>query len=173
MGSDVKIEGLAEIDRRLRQLPKELVGKAGGPVRKGLRAAAYMVRDEAKSRAPKDTGKLRDNIVARLESNPQKKGASELFKVGVRVKGNAFNPKNAFYWRFIEFGRGPVQLLKARGLFGPVGDRYRFLGRSVSAVQPRPFLTPALVENEQRVSDIFVRETRRAIDQVVKRMAKK
>lgn len=176
MAKDIKIEGLAELERKLRQLPKELTSKAGGPIRKGLREAAYFVRDEAKSRAPSDTGRLRRNIVARLNSNPEKNGGySELYNVGVRVQGKADDPKNSFYWRFVEFGRGPVDLLskRSRSLFGPIGNYYQFLGKQVKGQKAQPFLGPALEENESKVLKIFMERAGRETEKLARKIGRR
>lgn len=56
----VKIEGLDDVLRRLNLLDKRLRGRAS---RNAASAGARVIRDEAKARAPVDTGLLKKNIV--------------------------------------------------------------------------------------------------------------
>ena len=50
MRVDVDVKGLDGVLDMLQKLPKEVAGKNGGPVRKVLRKAARLIRDEAKTR---------------------------------------------------------------------------------------------------------------------------
>lgn len=116
------VQGIDHLVRAMDALPKEMIGKRGGPVRSALRKAANLTRNEARRNAPVRTGALRSNIATVLDGNPKRSGANERFRVGVR--GGARAPyadtkKNrragrvgqtyekqstTFYWRFHEFG---------------------------------------------------------------------
>ncbi|HCI6749243.1 TPA: HK97 gp10 family phage protein [Klebsiella variicola subsp. variicola] len=76
------------------------------------RAGANVIRDEARKRAPRKTGKLKRNIVTmgRRSQHPNEAVS------GVHIRGRnpktgnsdntmkASDPKNSFYWRFLEMG---------------------------------------------------------------------
>lgn len=110
----VKIQGLPELERRLVQLPRKVAQKQlSNAVRKG----ALPVRRDMKTRAnkTKDTGKLQANIYyfkVRGRNTPY----TVSYAVGVRSAGIFYgregwrsgkpkdDPRNAYYWTFIEFG---------------------------------------------------------------------
>jgi HK97 gp10 family phage protein len=116
------IEGLEGVIERLNALPREIVGKNGGPVKSALRKGAKLIRDEAARRAPVKTGKLRDALTVRRDPRPHYVSAAEHYWIGVqggarrkyantkRNRGKARVGQtyevegNAFYWRFYEFG---------------------------------------------------------------------
>lgn len=113
--AEVEVQGLKELADALRALPKELASKSGGPLAKGLRAAANVIKNEAKHRAPvlrnktpyRKPGTVRDAIRVRRD-RIQAPGATETFEVYVKqAKGGSrgtFSPDDPFYWRFLEFG---------------------------------------------------------------------
>jgi HK97 gp10 family phage protein len=102
----IRIEGLKELEMRLKALPQKIAGKA---LYSGLMAGAEVIRKEAANRAPKKTGRLKRNIVKRREKAPP--GLSASVVIGVR--------KEAFYWRFVEFG---TSKLPARPFLRPAFD---------------------------------------------------
>ncbi|MGH8431498.1 MAG: HK97-gp10 family putative phage morphogenesis protein [Solimonas sp.] len=119
--STQKIDGLPELLAAMRQLPREIVSKNGGPLRRALAKAARVIRDEAQNLAPVRTGLLRKEIRAIRMRRPDEVGATEAYLVGVRRgkatysntrdnrrKGRAGKTYqtagNAFYWRWLEFG---------------------------------------------------------------------
>ena len=103
----VKLTGFAELERRLHEIGPDLGRKA---LRSGVYAAAKVVRDEARARAPvesgpksKHSGLLRRSIILksiREKSNPNQ----QTYYVTVR-HGKKYGKKNqnAYYWRFVEF----------------------------------------------------------------------
>lgn len=99
MSSSIRIDGLKELEIRLKRLPQKVAGKA---LYSALMAGAEAIRKEAVSRAPEDTGKLKRNIVKRREKTRPELSASVV--VGVRAKGKKTDPQNAYYWRYFEFG---------------------------------------------------------------------
>ncbi len=135
-----QIEGLDKLLEQLKQLPAELVSVRGGPVRKALARAAFMVRDEARNLAPVRTGLLKEQIAAIRNRNPREHNANEEYGVGVRagsrkrysntrrnrrkqrVGGEYSAPSVAFYWRFLEFG---TEKMSARPFLRPAFDQTR------------------------------------------------
>lgn len=94
MAESIRIEGLTELRRKLLTLPAKLRDRE---LRAATGAAAKVVRDEARARAPVDTGLTRDNIIA---ARRRAERYDEEYAVTVRHKGKG----RPFYWKFIEFG---------------------------------------------------------------------
>ncbi|WP_081896665.1 MULTISPECIES: HK97-gp10 family putative phage morphogenesis protein [Burkholderia] len=113
--SSVQILGLADLQADFLKLAKAQSTKA---LRRATVAGANVIRNEARGRAPKKTGKLRRNIVS---AALRQKDAPGVATAGVRVrsKGNADSPSNAFYWRFVELG---TQHMKAEPFIRPAFD---------------------------------------------------
>jgi HK97 gp10 family phage protein len=113
--SSVRIEGLAELERALLQLPAKLTRQV---LERSLLAGGRVVVAEAKRRAPLLTGELRRNI--RAIRNRRDRRYSATIDVGVRKlskkqirklrtrKGRA-NASDPFYWRFQEFGTSKMR----------------------------------------------------------------
>jgi HK97 gp10 family phage protein len=113
----VKVEGLAELAKALRELP-DRVAKNG--LRVSVYAGAKVIRDEARLRAPKATeslgpnqpppGTLKRSVI--MKHIPELSSLTrQTFFVTVRhgkkyrkqgKKGNL--SQDAWYWRFVEFG---------------------------------------------------------------------
>lgn len=103
---EIKVEGLAELERKLKELGPKISKNA---LRAATNAGAEVVRKAAIARAPIKSGTLKKQIykkqIRELSNEHQ-----QTFFVGVlsrRKKTKGKNPgviKSAFYWRFIEFG---------------------------------------------------------------------
>ncbi|WGS46803.1 HK97 gp10 family phage protein [Burkholderia sp. JSH-S8] len=113
--SSVQIIGLADLQAEFARLAK---GQSTKALRRATVAGAKVIRDEARARAPKRSGKLRRNIVS---AALRQKDAPGLATAGVRVrtKGKGDSPNNAFYWRFVELG---AQHMKAEPFMRPAFD---------------------------------------------------
>jgi HK97 gp10 family phage protein len=161
--STVQVKGLSELLRNMEQLPRELVSNRGGLVRSALFRAAKTVRDEAKQRAPRDTGALQASVIATRDKNPQAAGANERYLITVKKK--RWTPKakakaqrkasgkidyrksgDAFYWRFVEFG--------------------------TSKMRAQPFLRPAFESQKDVALDEFKHSLGAGIQRVVRKMNK-
>lgn len=138
--AEVKVEGLKELLAALRDLPPELGSRGGGPIKGALFAATKMMREVAREKAPRDTGRLSRNVVAFRDGNPRASGLAEAyyitFRRGKRGKGRhkryntkAGSDKDAFYGRFVEFG--------------------------TSKMPARPFLRPAFEETKEKAVEVF------------------
>lgn len=92
MTRDAPVKGLAELDKYLSALPMNL---QRGAYRAGLTAAAAVVRDEARLRVPKKTGKLARSI--RTGSARQNQDGTFSIRVGL------YGPQG-YIGRFIEYG---------------------------------------------------------------------
>jgi HK97 gp10 family phage protein len=141
MVESVKVEGLRELREALvRKIPAEMQGKV---LQSALTAGARPIVNEAKTRVPRRTGRLAKAIYSR-RNREGSNGVREERVITVRQGGR--RDRDGYYWRWIEFGRGVVQI--ARGVLGTPGKG--FFGREVKAVPARPFLRPAF---ENRKTD--------------------
>lgn len=113
--SSVQILGLGDLRADFEKLAKAQSTKA---LRRATLAGAKVIRDEARARAPKKSGKLRRNIVS---AALRQKDAPGIATAGVRVrtKGKGDSPSNAFYWRFVELG---TQHMRAQPFARPAFD---------------------------------------------------
>lgn len=98
MSVKVKITGLRQIQRNLKRL-KDQEGKK--ILKAGLRAGAKAMRDRVRAQAPRVTGRLWRNIVVRSKTFRDRNFTAFVF---IREEGKAGSERNAFYWRFVEFG---------------------------------------------------------------------
>jgi len=128
----VRIEGLAQLDRALKELPQRIANR-------GLRASVYagakVIRDEARSRAPKAAqslgpkqpppGTLKRSVIMK-HIRELSGGGRQTFYVLVRhgkkyrnqgKRGNL--SQDAWYWRFVEFG---TVKMSARPFLRPAFD---------------------------------------------------
>nr|WP_264084924.1 HK97-gp10 family putative phage morphogenesis protein [Pectobacterium odoriferum] len=81
-------------------------------LRDATRAGAEVLKEEVIANAPVRTGKMRKNVVVVTQKSRRKGEISS----GVHIRGvnprtgnsdnkmKASNPRNAFYWRFVEMG---------------------------------------------------------------------
>ena len=160
MSRDFPVKGLKELDAFLSALPKNMHRNA---ISQGLRAAAAVVREEAKMRAPKDTGKLALSI---------KSGSVDRSKDGhlsIKVSAKQKKGGHGYLAWFIEYGvrphlitvdeadypvrntrHGPrkVSIKKVNEMVhsGSLKIGENFVGDVVHhpGIRPHPFLRPAL-----------------------------
>lgn len=174
MSRDLPVKGLAELDRYLSALPKNL---QKGAYRAGLTAAAKPIRDEARALAPKQTGKMARSI--RTGSPRQNPDGS--FSVFIRLEG-----EHAFLGLFHEYGvaphfiragdagMSPRLLTRAAGTGSAIGDvetRALKIGdRFVSGevMHPghgaHPFMRPALDIKAAEAVQAFANRVRSYIE---------
>ncbi|WP_447871161.1 HK97-gp10 family putative phage morphogenesis protein [Serratia fonticola] len=145
ISGNLDFSGLLDISKDL-----ELLSKAENRnvLRQATRAGANVLRDEVKARAPKKTGKLARNVVA---VNMRAKDGGAVAGVHIRGRnprtGNsdnsmkASNPKNAFYWRFIELGTSKMAAV--------------------------PFIRPSYDAKESEAAEAVFAKANEAIDQVL------
>jgi HK97 gp10 family phage protein len=166
MADEIQVSGLSELRDTLRnKLPQALQGKA---LQRALAKAAKPIVDQAKSLAPTrkprgfvgplpaggrvPPGNLRKSIYSFRNRNSTRQSESRL----ISVRGAAW------YWKFIEFGRGVVQIEKVS--LGRPGKG--FFGKVVKAVPARPFLRPAFEAMKLQALEIFRRSLAPEIEKV-------
>ncbi|AUU92108.1 hypothetical protein C2U55_25020 [Enterobacteriaceae bacterium ENNIH3] len=130
----------------------ELLSKAENKkvLRDGTRAAAEVLKTAIVERAPERTGKLKRNVVV-----VTMRGRRNAITSGVHIRGinpdtgnsdnkmKAGNPKNAFYWRFVELG--------------------------TSSAPPHPFVRPAFDASQDEAFRVAIEKMNAAIDEVLAR----
>lgn len=131
--ADIKnLSGLKELAAALRELGPRV---ARNTLRRAVSSGARLIRDEARIKAPVDTGEMRKDIMIKRE-RAAKDVMSARYSVFVlsgkksRLAGKRRNvDKDSFYWKFVELG--------------------------TSKMSARPFLRPAYeVKKEDAVKTI-------------------
>jgi HK97 gp10 family phage protein len=143
----------------LKALPKEIVGKKGGPLKSGMMSAMLPVLRDAQANAPKYEGKdrhfrggdivppgrLKKAIRRRRHPNPRR--FDEVVGVGVFGGRSRNDREGAYYAHMVEFG-------------------------TVLHPEPNPFLRPAMVENEQLVLKLFRQKAKAATLRAAKKVSR-
>ncbi|MBW9219265.1 HK97 gp10 family phage protein [Anoxybacillus sp. ST70] len=125
----LELHGMQELLRQLEQ-----IGTEAEQVKKdALLAGAEVIQQAASEKAPRDTGKLAENIVI-----------SDIKEDGTVDIGP---DRDRFYGLFVEFGR-------------KAGEKK---GRKYPKADPHPFLQPAFEENIDRVQDEMADVIRREL----------
>ena len=131
--TSMDVHGLKELDWALKQLPKELVGKNGGPVRTALMGAAlpmFQVMQRQIASKWKDEGELLKTVGRKRHKNPKK--VNELISVGVQGK------------------RGPKKDASGRSFLSPY-----WLEFGTHRMQADPIIGPAFNSNKEEAVKIF------------------
>ena len=110
MKMKTQITGVADVAKIFREIaPREGINLA----RSTTQAIASDLAKSAKNNAPQDDGDLKASIKAKRE-----RGTPQFVHSTVRVS------KDAFYWRFLEYGQGPD------------GEEHAFFLRALQAFRP-------------------------------------
>jgi len=148
---DVKVKGLAELERALSQLPDKLERNV---VRSALRMGAKQIEAEAKRLVPVKSGELRDSIRVSVRLIKGKPVAT--IKAGGRGKGGAF------YAQMVEFGTSAhfIKASSAKSLFiaGLMRDGVNHPGAT-----SKPFMRPALDSAAAQAVKAFAEQIRKRL----------
>lgn len=155
----VRIQGLQGVLEQLKALPPEIVSKAGGPVKFALRAAANLLRDEAKRNVRRiidtpnvggddnSTGLLLLSIVSgRGKAPPGLKGE----RFSVRIRAGQRYPSN----------RGKDLTAAQIGRQLEYGTEHR---------EPMPWLRPAFDAKKHEALQVFSTEMRKRTEAAIKK----
>ena len=155
----VKVDGLAQLQKALLQLP---IGLRGKPLNSAVLAGARVIQAKAKDNARqiRRTGTLEKNIVVARSRKGTRLGRSEYAVLVKRVKNAYANTRknrrlnrvgkkyytygDAFYWRFIEFG--------------------------TKNMERRPLLRNAFEAEKQRALEVIKERFAKAIEQQTKKL---
>lgn len=137
--------GLLDISNELQALSKTQNRKV---LRDATRSAAQIIKEDAVKRAPEHTGRLKKNIVVISQRSRNGDIAAGIHIRGRSPKtGNSDNklktndPRNAFYWRFVELG--------------------------TSNMPPVPFIRPAFDAKQEAAFHSAIDRANRAIDEAL------
>ena len=176
-GITVDVPGIRDLIAELKALNENVARKT---VRKVIREAGEYILRRLKANAPNFTGKLRFN----LDVTTKWKNRSGIMQAKVRIatQGKADNQRNAFYWRFVEFGHRVgtratgvlMRLSRAKTLkgilrheqrqHGDVGRLKQLKGASGAGhVEGQFFVQKTQREVQQPVANMFFRALEQAI----------
>jgi HK97 gp10 family phage protein len=154
-GETIRINGLDDALRELRELPRKL---RIGALRKGLRAAGRVIQVDARTKAPvlqqatpyRTRGLVRRSITVRASRIARKRGDLGVFvTVAASKQGRQ---------------RGAFTDLRSKKVVRPNDPFYfRFLEMGTKKMAARPFLGPALQSKSREATDAFSGELRKAI----------
>lgn len=152
MSQIIRVEGLAELRETLTStLPKRLQGQA---MQAALAKGAALIVRQAKVLAPRKSGVLRRAIYQARSRASTRDRPSRIIRVRQGRKQQEKN-RDAYYWRWVEFGRGQVTAGQRTGRIVTGKKIYKtcskvlgtpatgFFGKSVRAAPARPFMRPA------------------------------
>jgi len=173
-----KVEGLDELAKALEELPQDLAERA---LRQATAAGAAIVRDEARARAPRDTGKMIAAAFVKKDGG-QTDDVRAVYHVGIRAgkRARSLGKKklnlDAFYWKFVEFGHFTRHAGSKRSDSTLKRAAKRALAKGVRFVSGRPFLRPALemkqAEVIEKIRSVLEARIRRFASRAKRRTAK-
>ncbi|MBK3088788.1 HK97-gp10 family putative phage morphogenesis protein [Enterobacter hormaechei subsp. xiangfangensis] len=138
--TSLDFSGLKDIAKDLEALSRAENNKV---LRDATRAGAEVLKEEVIARAPVRTGKLKKNVVVVTQKSRRRGEISS----GVHIRGvnprtgNSDNPRNAFYWRFVELG--------------------------TANMPAHPFVRPAYDTREEEAASVAIARMNQAIDEVL------
>jgi HK97 gp10 family phage protein len=164
----VRLEGLEGVMNTLRALPPEVVSKNGGPVRTALRRGAVIIQKQAQDNvqaiidAPNADGRFVSTGTAKRairikRVRPLRGQKGEAFIVAVkrqRYEGRRIKRK----------GRREAELMANDVLF--------MLESGTERRAPMPWMRPAFESKKVEALRMFTAELPRAIDRIVKKLAR-
>jgi HK97 gp10 family phage protein len=142
MANEIKIEGLAELNKMLQLLPAKIERNI---LRGGLRAGAAVFRDKAKVNVPAQMQSLRRSI--RITTNARSGRVMATVVAGSR---------DAYYAHWVEYGTASYYTGKGRSVGQPYAIRPRggaaalrfnniYTGSVIHpGVRPKPYMRPAV-----------------------------
>ena len=146
IGTSLDFSGLNDIAKDLEALSRAENNKV---LREATRAGAEVLKDEVIARAPVRTGKLKKNVVVVTQKSRRRGEISS----GIHIRGRnmrtgnsdntmkASDPRNAFYWRFLEMG--------------------------TVNMPPHPFIRPAFDVRQEQATEVAIRRMNQAIDEAL------
>lgn len=152
----MKLEGLKALQAQLEEL-----GSVGGQkvLARVARKAFVPVLEAAKAKAPVDTGLLREAI--KLGVAKPKSGRAVVAVGLVITKG-----------KHGKLRKHMTKAARKQSIATDPSARWHFVEKGTAKMPAKPFLRPALEENEARVVETFRDELDKAIKRALKRKAR-
>jgi HK97 gp10 family phage protein len=156
---ELKLTGLDGVLDLLKSLPPEVVSKRGGPVKSALRKGAQVIRkaelrhlERSLANAPQySTGHLEKQLVVKRGKQPTGTNGERYI---VTVRRKAYPGRSA---------SGAATALKTAQLLEYGSEKQR----------PEPWIRPAFAESARAAISTVETELLKALDRVVKKLAKK
>lgn len=155
MADSLVVNGLDDAMAALQQLPRKL---RIGALRKGLRAGAKVIRDQARQNAP-------------VLQKPTPQRIQGLVKRSIVIKSSRIARKRGDVGVFVTVARSKEA--RNRGAFSNISTRktyrpndpyyYRFLEMGTKKMTARSFLGPALQSESKSAVEAFSSELRKAL----------
>ena len=109
-GVTLKVEGLAELERKMRAIGPKLARTA---LRSSLNTGTQIIKKDAQARAPVKTGLLASRAIYVKRTKEKGSATKEVYIVGVRQgHKEQKRDRDAYYWKFIEFGTKFIPAVK-------------------------------------------------------------
>lgn len=157
---DVKLEGIDGLLALLQSLPAEMVSKRGGPVAAGLRKGARVIRAQEIDTLQRLIGESDESTGLLLKSIIVSRGKAPFGSKGerylVRVKNRTYPGTGK------SSGTRPVTTQQVAFLFEYGTEKQ----------PPRSFIVSAFKARAREAMDVAIKETIRATERVVKRLAR-
>lgn len=148
------LKGLKEVQRQLESVAQETRAKL---LRSAMRAAFKPVLEDAKARAPRDTGALAEGLTL-----ASARGSSDdSIAVGIVVVNNSARQKQATM-AAAAFGEGQSKTL-------PPSRRWHFEELGTANSPARPFLRPALIRGAAGVVGALQAEVAKRVRKALKK----
>lgn len=157
--TEFRVEGLDGLLDRLKKLPKEISGKAGGPVKRSLLAGAKLIAEEAKTT-------LQESI-DRPNADGTVSESTGLLKRSIQVKRATKTPRGIAEMVSVRVKRGKT----------PDGTSVTKYGKAMEFGTARqtghPWLRPAFENKKQAALDTIVSALQKEIAKAEKKAAKR
>jgi HK97 gp10 family phage protein len=149
----VGISGLKELQETLqRTLPQKLQGKV---LQNALAKAGKPIIVDARARAAHKTGRLGRAIFSYRDKSSTRTRESRLISVR-RGRKNQKSNRDAYYWKWVEFGHDVIVPKKNSGKSRSLGTpKAGWFGELIRAVPARPFMRPAFEAKKYAAIEAF------------------
>lgn len=151
MSVEFKIANAGDLVAQLKAFKEDV---AVSTVRGSTRRIAQYLLMRVKHVTPAFTGKLRFNLG--VKTRFVKRRSVVAAHVFVNTRGKADNPRNAFYWRFVEFGHKTRPSKKGNGK----GQR---------DIPGQEFVTKTMLASQAQVAQMFFDDLQKSLDRAKRR----
>ncbi len=174
MPDQIEISGLTELRSTLLRLPLAVQGRAS---QSALAKAARPIVAMAKQLAPMSKGSEFVGPTKGKQSTPPGMLKRSIYAFRNRRSTKTYESRyigvrsgrgKAWWWKFVEFGRGAMTSDKSLGR----PDK-GFFGKSIRAMPARPFLRPAFEALKLRAIDIYAKALKPAVEKYAQKEAAK